>query len=136
MNINYSLERQFNPVKTINLSSLGSTPEILVMDVVKESMRCFAEYLKYREDEKTERIRIKSQLAAINEKINAQKEIYIKIIETSYAERKELYNHAQKTLELAMEMRDFETLKETYNFILMIYQSSININFKLTNRFY
>lgn len=116
-----------------------STPEAVVVgamvDIAKESMRCFTDYLKCKEHEVTERIRIKAALSAITEKINAQKEMYIKTIETNYTERKELYNKADQALKYAVEMHDLDMLKCTYNYILSVYNGSTIATLQLAGQF-
>lgn len=89
-----------------------------VVDITKESIRCFNDYLKCREQEETERHRIIAQLRAINEAINAKKEIFIKSIEKNHEKIKDAYEMGNKVIKSALETGNTEMVKETYNFII------------------
>lgn len=119
--------------------SMATPPELIVanaiLDVAKESMRCFTDYIKCREHEITERERIRACLNAVVEKINAQKDMYIKTIETNYTERKELYAKADAVLQKALEIQDMEMLKCTYNYILTVYNGAGSTTVQLASEF-
>lgn len=105
------------------------TPEekiiISVVDITKESIRCFTEYVKCREHEITERKRINATLKAVQYQIDAQKEVYLKELEQNYEERNRLYDMAEKAQEKALELGDKEMLKMCYDLILNIYTKSV-----------
>lgn len=97
------------------------TIAIGVIDITKESIRCFTEYAKCREHEITERKRISATLKAVQYQIDAQKEVYLKKLEKDFEERNRLYDMAEKTLEIALELGDKEMLQICYNLILDVY---------------
>lgn len=101
-----------------------------VIDITKEAIRCFTEYAKCKEHEKTERKRIAATLRAIEYQIDAQKEVYLKEMSMQYEERKRLYDMAEKAQEVALELNDIEMLKTCYNMILNVYNKPIELNGK------
>jgi len=101
-----------------------------VIDITKEAIRCFTEYAKCKEHEKTERKRIAATLRAIEYQIDAQKEVYLKEMSMQYEERKRLYDMAEKAQEMALELNDIEMLKTCYNMILNVYNKPIELNGK------
>lgn len=128
---------QDKPVATSQSSTLMPipiTPEAIivtgVLDITKEAMRCFTEYAKCREHEKTERKRIAATLRAIEYQIDAQKQVYLKEMDKQYEERNRLYDMLEKTQEKALELSDKEMLKICYNMILNIYNKPIGSNDK------
>lgn len=92
-----------------------------VIDITKESIRCFTEYAKCREHEITERKRISAALKAVQYQIDAQKEVYLKKLEKDSEERNRLYDMAEKTLGTALELEDKEMLQLCCNLILNVY---------------
>ena len=109
---------------------LNSQTAILmsITDITKESIRCFTDYAKCREHEKTERKRIKATLRAIQYQIDAQKEIYLKELDKNYEERNRLYDIAEKTQKKALELNDKEMLQLCFNLILDVYNKPFDIN--------
>lgn len=101
-----------------------------VLDITKETIRCFTEYAKCKEHEKTERKRIAATLRAIEYQIDAQKEVYLKEMSMQYEERNQLYNMLEKAQERALELNDIEMLKTCYNMILNVYNKPIELNGK------
>lgn len=101
-----------------------------VLDITKEAIRCFTEYAKCKEHEKTERKRIAATLRAIEYQIDAQKEVYFKEMSMQYEERNRLYDLAEKAQERAFELNDIEILKICYNMILNVYNKPIELNGK------
>lgn len=93
-------------------------------DITKEAMHCFEEYAKCREQEVTERKRIRAQLQAVNHWIDANKEIYLKQIETGAEERKMMYKAVEGVIEKATKEQDLEMLKVAMNFMLTVYQKA------------
>lgn len=94
--------------------------------LVKESMQCFTDYLKCREAEVTERKKIQATLSMVSEKIQAQKESFIKQLEFDYEERKLLYDKTDDVIQHALAMNDMDMVKFTYNYILTIHNKSEN----------
>lgn len=101
-----------------------------VLDITKQAIRCFTEYAKCKEHEKTERERIAATLRSIEYQIDAQKEVYLKEMDKQYEERNKLYDSAEKAHEIALNSGDKEMLKIYYNFILNIYNKPIESNGK------
>ena len=108
------------------------SPEVAVVmgvvDITRESIRCFTDYAKCREHEKTERKRIAATLRAIQYQIDAQKEVYLKELEKQYEERKRLYDMAEKAQEKALAIGDKEMLQLCYNLILNVYNKPVGSN--------
>lgn len=136
-----SISRSTAEKPMVNPSSQGSSPSnspavipatpetaiaMGVIDITKESIRCFTDYMKCREHEKTERKRIAAALRAVQYQIDAQKEVYLKKLEGDARERKDLYEKANEALQVALEKNDKEMLQITYNFILNVYNGGLN----------
>jgi signal transduction protein with GAF and PtsI domain len=97
--------------------------EILVggaLDIVKESIRCFTDYMKCREQEESERRRIAAQLRAINNAIDAQRESYFETLEKNHANVMEAYKMGNEVIKEAFKTGQMEMVKETYQFIIAI----------------
>lgn len=99
-----------------------------VVDITRESIRCFTEYVKCKEHEKTERKRISASLRAVQYQIDAQKEVYLKELEKNFVERNRLYDMAEKAQEVALELGDKEMLQICYNMILNVYTKPCGLN--------
>lgn len=99
-----------------------------VLDISKEAIRCFTEYEKCKEHEKTERKRIAATLRAIEYQIDAQKEVYLKELDKHYEERNRLYDIAERAQTKALELGDKEMLKLCYNMILDVYNKPNGFN--------
>lgn len=110
--------------------SVSQTPEQMMVgiitDIAKESIKCFTDYQKCKEQEKTERIRIRGQLKAILRKIDADKEMFIHVVNSQFEEREQLYKRMDKMIELALKLEDIETLKYCYEYNMIIYQGAAN----------
>lgn len=89
----------------------------IVADIAKESIRCFTDYLKCREFEETERRRIAAQLRAINEAINAKKEMFIASLEKNHENIVNAYQLGNKVMESALKTSNMEMVKETFSFL-------------------
>lgn len=98
----------------------------VVVDVLKESMYCFTEYQKCKQQEITERTRIKSQLKAILGKIKVDKEIFIHVVNSQFEERENLYKRMDKMIDLALELQDVEMLKYCYEYNMLIFKEAAN----------
>lgn len=96
------------------------------VDVIKETERCLTDYLKCREHEETERARIRAQLSAFTQLLDAQKEIYLKQLEKDYETRQKIYNSANQALQLAMEKWDTQFIKEVLNLMAKFYIDTQN----------
>lgn len=97
---------------------------LIVGELVETVTVCFTDYAKCHDHEITERQRISACLTAATKQIEAKKAISMEIINRSFNERKDLYDRAQKTMDLALERGDIEMLKAAQNFILQVYQGS------------
>lgn len=98
-----------------------------VLDITKEAIRCFADYSKCKEHEKTERKRIVATLRAIEYQIDAQKVMYIEELNKLFEERNKLYSLAEKVQEKALLDGDKEMLQLCLNFILNVYNKPVNL---------
>ncbi len=111
--------------KTISAAAI---PEAMVLgaavDIIKESIHCFNDYLKYCEHEKTERYRIAAQLKAINEIINARKEVSITALENKHKELTQLYQLGHEVIKLAMERGDIGIVQQVYSFLANVSRTS------------
>lgn len=133
LNYNSSSNNEDNKVPVPNIPSTPTpipvAPEAAVImgvvDITKETIRCFTEYAKCKEHEKTERKRIAATLRAIQYQIDAQKEVYLKELDKNYEERNKLYDMAEKTQEYALRSGDKEMLQICYNFILGVYNRPV-----------
>lgn len=97
-------------------------------DILKESIRCFTDYAKCKEHEKTERERITATLEAIEYQIDAQKEVYLKELDKQYEERNRLYEAVERAQNVALSIGDKEMLKICLNCMLNIYNKPIGSN--------
>ena len=104
---------------------MSVTPETAaimgVVEITKESIRCFTEYAKCKEHEITERKRINAALKAVKYQIDAQKELYLHELEKNYEERNRLYDIAEEAHKRALEVGDKEMLMASYSFMLDVY---------------
>lgn len=124
----------FNSSVSIPTSKASEVEIMGIMDITKETIRCFTDYAKCKEHEKTERKRIANTLRAIEYQIDAQKEVYIKELDKQYDERIMLYNMAEKVQEKALSLCDKEMLKLCYNLILNVYNKPISSNHTISSR--
>lgn len=126
----YPAQSQPQPIPTPTVMPMS--PEaaglFVVADIVKESIVCFTDYMKCREHEITERKRINACLKAVMHQIDANKEVYLKTMEMQFEERKQLYSLANGALELAKKNNDSEMMKLAFNYLLNIYQFSVEQN--------
>lgn len=131
-NVQKNNEEDMLAVYPQSSTSLPTSTEAFILngafDITKETIRCFTEYAKCKEIEKTERKRITAKLQAIEYQISVQKEVYLKSLDKHYEERNRLYDLAEKTQERALEIGDKEMLKICYNLILNIYNKSVDFN--------
>lgn len=102
--------------------------------LVTESIKSFGEYMKTREIEKTERIRIAAVLTAVTEKINADRAIFELYIANSFEERERLYQQADKVLNKAIENADTEMMKIALNYTINIYNKNPLDGFDLNSQ--
>ena len=125
---------KYSMKNSLDLSTSNATPAPIpmtsgidvvvgVLDLTKESIRCFTEYSKCKEHEITERKKINATLRAIQYQIDAQKEVYLKELDRNFEERNRLYDMAEKTQERALALGDIEMLQTCYNFILNVYNT-------------
>lgn len=128
--VNSQSHKPENPVGVSAPIPLTSETSIAmgVVDITKESIRCFTEYMKCKEHEITERQRINATLQAVQYQINAQKEVYLNELEKNFEERNRLYDMAEKTQQKALELGDKEMLQLCYNLILNVYTKACGNN--------
>ncbi len=124
-------ERKNKPAPSAPIPAPTSPEEAVIMgvtDITKEAIRCFTDYAKCKEHEKTERKRIAATLRAIEYQIDAQKEVYLKELDKHYEERSRLYSVAEKAQEKALSTGDKEILQLCYNLILNVYDKPVGSN--------
>jgi hypothetical protein len=116
------------PITTVVENPADAVVVASVLEITKEAMRCFTDYEKCVEHEKTERKRIAATLSAIEYKIDAQKEIYLDVLNKKYEEKNRLYDLAWGSLEKALERNDTYMLRLILNFILAVYNGSVDLS--------
>ena len=116
------------PNEDIGMTSMAFDPETAaimgVVEITKESIRCYTEYLKCKEHEVTERKKINAQLKIMEYQINARKESYLKHLACDHEERMRLFEIAEKAQEVALKVGDLEMLKIACNQLLNVYTAS------------
>jgi imidazoleglycerol phosphate dehydratase HisB len=115
---------QQNKGVSLASSAAAGIPQTIVVgaviDIVKESIVCFTDYMKFKQQETTERQRIRDMLKAITLQIEANKEVTIKALDDQHEKFKMVMDHANQALEMAKEERDTEMVKSTFEFIIQM----------------
>lgn len=116
--------------RTVTAVPVSASPAVPMelLDITKETIRCFTDYAKCTEHEKTERKRILATLKAIELQINSQKEAFLKMLDMHYEERNKLYTLAEDVMQKALMENDKELLIYCCNFILNIYNGNAPID--------
>lgn len=130
-NLPQKFDKITDVAKTENTRTVAAVPvstnpamTMELLDITKETMRCFTDYAKCKEHEKTERKRILATLKAIELQINSQKEAFLKMLDKHYEERNKLYALAEDVMQKALMENDKELLLYCCNFILNIYNGN------------
>lgn len=112
--------------RTVTAVPVSASPAIPLelLDITKETMRCFTDYAKCKEHEKTERKRILATLKAIELQITSQKEAFLTMLDKHYEERNKLYALAQIVMQKALDENNNEMLLSCWKFILDIYNGN------------
>ncbi|MCH3950734.1 MAG: hypothetical protein LKE33_07375 [Acidaminococcus sp.] len=84
--------------------SIGLIKEIA--DVYKIGIECFTDYLTSRQQEETERLRIRECARAIEKKLEYDQELRLKILEDNSKEKNRLYDSMEKSLDVALKNND------------------------------
>lgn len=92
--------------------------------VVKDTVDSITRYLAVKEQERTERARIRACLQAITEKYRNDRIKFERYMERSFKEREKLYNVVDRYLQIAVKNNDYEMSKELLDTILMIYNKN------------
>ena len=111
------------------VSSLTGEEALIVETAVKtftEIGKIMGDYAKCRQEQITERQRIRAQLKLFTEQIQAKKEMYLYGIKRHYDFNQALYEGMQSILKDSLEKGDIESMKLTYDFMLNFYNSSEN----------
>ena len=90
----------------------------------KEIVNGLTDYAKCREQEQTERERVRAQLKAVTAMVEARKEILIRFMDHSFAERDRLYELAERVLTVATESGDVESARMALNFLATVYNKN------------
>lgn len=99
---------------------------IETIGLIKETIRCYSEYAKTVEQERTERKRIIANLKVIKYQIDAQKEVCLKALDKHYEERRVLFEDIRSAIRKATEDGDKEMLMLSGNLLLSLYDSKAN----------
>ena len=112
--------------KTVTAVPVSTSPAIPLelVDITQEITRCFTDYAKCKEHEKTERKRILATLKAIELQIDFQKEAFLKLLDKHYEERSKLYASVENWAQKALMEKDTEVLKICCDLISTIYNSN------------
>lgn len=112
--------------KTVTAVPVSASPAIPLelVDITQEIMRCFTDYAKCKEHEKTERKRILATLKAIELQIDFQKEAFLKLLDKHYEERSKLYASFENWAQKALMEKDTEVFKICCGLISTIYNSN------------
>lgn len=108
------------------LSSEETMPFLATIDILKESIRCYADCEKVIEHEHTERKRIIATLKSLKYQIDANKEICLKEIDKYYEDRKMFFTSIEKVIDYAIKIGDKEMLMNASECLLTLYNSSSN----------
>lgn len=98
----------------------------IALEAATEITRIVGDYAKCRQEQITERQRIRAQLKLFTEQIQAKKEMYLYGIKRHYDFNQALYEGMQSILKDSLEKGDIESMKLTYDFMLNFYNSSEN----------
>lgn len=93
-------------------------------ELLSKAFEAFTDYQKTKEQEITERKRIRTTLEVATKVIESNRINFEKYMETSFTERERLYKIAEKTLNQATEDRDVEMAKAAMNLIATIYHKN------------
>lgn len=121
---------ELEKISSNNLSVSGiSGQELLVAKMVSETAteitKIAADYAKCKQEQITERERIKAQLKAFTTQILAEKEKYIYGIKKYYESNQQIYTNLLDIVKSSCEKGDMESMKMAYEVLLQIYNSSI-----------
>ena len=92
--------------------------------VLVKAFEAFTEYQKTREQEITERQRIRATVEVAVKQIESNRIIFEKYMESSFKEREKLYKMVENTLTIATAQRDVEMAKLALNFIIAVYNKN------------
>jgi len=92
--------------------------------VLVKAFEAFTEYQKTREQEVTERQRIRATVEVAVKQIESNRIIFEKYMESSFNEREKLYKKVEDTLNTATARGDVEMAKLALNFIVTIYNKN------------
>ncbi len=123
------MDNKLEKVNSNNKVSSIVGEEILVVDTAlktfTEVARIMGDYAKCRQEQITERQKIRAQLKIITTQIQANKEKYIFAVENYYKEKHRIYDIIEKALETSQKLGDIEMMKMIYsNFFYFISQRS------------
>lgn len=123
------MDNKLEKVNSNNKVSSIVGEEILVVDTAlktfTEVARIMGDYAKCRQEQITERQKIRAQLKIITTQIQANKEKYTFAVENYYKEKHRIYDIIEKALETSQKLGDIEMMKMIYsNFFYFISQRS------------
>lgn len=123
------MDNKLEKVNSNNKVSSIVGEEVLVVDTAlktfTEVARIMGDYAKCRQEQITERQKIRAQLKIITTQIQANKEKYIFAVENYYKEKHRIYDIIEQALETSQKLGDIEMMKMIYsNFFYFISQRS------------
>ena len=103
-----------------------------VIGLTRDVMNCMKEYAVCKQEEITERKRIKAQLTAITKMIDAKNEMYLMALEQNAEDRKMIYQMAKDTMSLAAKNGDLDMVKEMSRLVTDTYKGAPSIDLNQT----
>jgi len=98
-----------------------AVPQIIAVKLAAELAKCFLDYAKCVEQEKTKKLAIFSNLEIMLEQVKIQDKVFNKYLEASFSERERLYQGVEAAYEKAVEIQDHTMLQMTLQFKLNVY---------------
>jgi hypothetical protein len=92
--------------------------------VISTTVSSITEYLKHKEEHKTERERIEACLNAITKKMETDRLKFESYMNKSFAEREKLYQRVDGLLNVSIAKGDVEMCKLALNFIISVYNKN------------
>lgn len=99
-----------------------------IIGLTRDAMNCMKEYAVCKQEEITERKRIKAQLTAIIHLIDKNQEIYLAVLEQNAEDRKRIYDMASNTMALAAKNGDIDMVEKMSNLVMETYQRTPQVD--------
>ena len=99
-----------------------------VTDLTKEAMHCMKEYAVCKQEEITERTRIKAQMTTLIRLIDSNKEMFLEALEKDAKERNRIYDMASRVIELAAKNGYLDMVEKMSDMVMKTYQETPRID--------